>query len=101
MYQSRSLKGISEYLPFGSVNAGIQKRFGEKGTLKIAMDDIFNTDFWKIRSYAPENNVNTSFVYKFHNQYIRLTYTKSFGNNKLRTVKLKSGSEEERERIRN
>ena len=34
MYQSKLLSGISEYLPVGSLNAGIQKKFGEKGTLK-------------------------------------------------------------------
>jgi len=101
MYQSKLLSGISEYLPVGSLNAGIQKKLGEKGTLRLAMDDIFNTNYWKIKTYKPQNNLDSYFKYDFHNRFIRLTYTRNFGNNKLRSVKLKSGSEEERERVKN
>ena len=101
MYQSRLLSGISEYLPVELLNAGIQKKFGEKGTLRLAMDDILYSNFWKIKTYSPQNNLNSYFSYDFHNQFVRLTYSRNFGNNKLRSVKLKSGSEEERGRIRN
>ena len=101
MYQSKLLSGISEYLPVGSLNAGVQKKFGEKGTLRLAMDDIFNTNYWKIKTYKPQDNLDSYFKYDFHNRFIRLTYTRNFGNNKLRSVKLKSGSEEERGRITN
>jgi Outer membrane protein beta-barrel family/CarboxypepD_reg-like domain len=101
IYQSKTLSGIAAYLPAGSLNAGIQKKFGSKGTLRLSMDDILNTNYWRIKTYIPENNLNSYFKYNFHNQFIRLAYTRNFGNNKLRSVKLKSGSEEERGRITN
>jgi hypothetical protein len=101
MYQSKSLAGISQFLPMGSLNAGIQKTFGEKGTLRLSMDDILYTSSWRIKTDAPEVNLNTYFYYDWHNQFIRLTYTRNLGNNKLRSVKVKSASEEERGRVGN
>jgi outer membrane receptor protein involved in Fe transport len=98
-YQSKSLFGISNFLPRGSVNAGVQKKFGERGTLRFVVDDIFNTDAWNIKAYSPENNVDTYFKYNFHNRFARLTYTRNLGNLKLKSVKIKSGSEEERSRV--
>ena len=99
-FQSKTRSGIAQYLPTGSLNAGVQKKLGAKGTLRLAMDDIFNTNYWRIKTYIPERNLNTYFDYNFHNRFIRLTYTRNFGNNKLRAVKLQSGSEEERGRVK-
>jgi hypothetical protein len=101
MYQSKSLSGISEFLPIGSLNAGVQKSFRDKGTLRLAMDDILSTNNWRIKTNSPDNNLNSYFNYNWHNQFIRVTYTRSFGNTDLRSVKLKSGSEEERRRVIN
>jgi hypothetical protein len=101
MYQSKLLAGISQFLPLGSLNAGIQKNFGDKGTLRLSMDDILYTNQWKIKTHTPENNLNTYFYYDWHNQFIRLTYTRNLGNNKLRSIKVKSASEEERGRVGN
>jgi hypothetical protein len=100
-YKSRSLAGISEHLPIGSLNAAIQKKFGQNGALTFAVDDMLHTNYWKIRTSVPENNLYTSFIYDFHERYLRLTYSINFGNNKLQSVKLRSGSEEERERLKN
>ena len=100
MYQSKTLWGISEFLAVGSLNAGIQKKLG-KGIFRLSIDDIFNTNNWKLRTNLPGNNLNSYFDYDFHTRYARLTYTRSFGNNKLQTVKLKSGAEEEKARVAN
>jgi len=100
MYQSKTLWGISEFLAVGSLNAGIQKKWG-KGTLRLSIDDIFNTNNWRLKTNLPGNNLNSYFDYDFHMRYARLTYTRSFGNNKLQSVKLKSGAEEERARVAN
>lgn len=101
MYQSKSSSGISEFLAFGSLNAGIQKKFKNKGTIKLSMDDILYTNNWRIKTNSSENRLHAYFDYDWHNQFIRLTYTRNIGNTKLRTLKFKSGSEEERERISN
>ena len=101
MYHSKSLSGITHFLPYGSLNAGIQKSLGEKGTLRLSMDDIFNTNNWRIEANSLENNLNSYVNYNWHNRYIRLTYVRNLGNHKLRPVKVRSGSEEERGRIVN
>jgi hypothetical protein len=98
-YQSTLLAGIAEYLPQGSLNAGIQKKMGAKGTLQLAADDLLNTNYWRIRTTLPQNNLDTFFNYNFHNRFVRLTYTRKLGNTGLRTVKVKQASEEERRRV--
>lgn len=100
-YQSRTLSGISHFSPMGSLNAGIQKSFGKDGTIRLSMDDILYTNYWRIRTHSPDNNVDTNFRYDWHNQYFRLTYSRNFGNGKLRPVRVGSGSDEERGRIGN
>jgi outer membrane receptor for ferrienterochelin and colicin len=100
MYQSKALSGISEFLPLGSLNAGIQKGFGNGGVLRLSMDDILNTNYWKIKTNSV-SNLDSYFNYKWNNRFVRVTYTRSLGNNKLQSVKLKSGSEEERNRVSN
>lgn len=101
MYQSKSLSGISHFSPMGSLNAGIQKSFAKAGTIRLSMDDILYTNYWRIKTYSPENDLDSHFRYDWHNQYIRLTYSRSLGNRKLRLVKVGSGSEEERGRVGN
>jgi hypothetical protein len=64
IYQSKSLSGVANFLARGSLNAGIQKKTS-KGTFRFAMDDILNTDLWKIRTYSPANNLNSYFKYNF------------------------------------
>lgn len=98
-YQSRFMSGISEYQPIGSLNAGIQKSFAKNGTLQLAMDDILYTNYWKISTDTPGNNIRSGFVYDWHNQYVRLTYTRSLGRKIGRVAQKDSGAEEERRRV--
>jgi hypothetical protein len=101
MYQSKTLLGVIESLSVNSLNVGVQKKFG-KGTLRFAIDDIFNGNNWKLKMNLPQDkNLNTYFHYDFHPRFARLTYTRSFGNSKLKSIKLKSSAEEERGRVSN
>ncbi|MEX2232851.1 MAG: outer membrane beta-barrel family protein [Cyclobacteriaceae bacterium] len=97
-YQSRSVFGISEFMPLGSLNAGIQKKFGNNGILRLAMDDIFYNNYWRVITNLQQINLKSSIKYDWHNQFVRLTYSRTFGNGKLRTVQVQTGSEEERSR---
>jgi hypothetical protein len=98
-YQSKIIFGISTLRAIGSLNAGIQKNMGTKGIIKLSMDDILYTTSWQLDTKLNQNNLVSYFKYDWHNQYIRLTYTRNLGNTKLKLMKLKSGSEEERKRI--
>lgn len=101
MYQSRSLSGISEFLPLGSLNVGIQKKIKKIGVFRLSMDDILYTNNWRIKTYSPENKLDTFFNYDWHNQFVKFTFTRNFGSKNLTALKLKSGSKEERERVSN
>jgi hypothetical protein len=101
MYQSKTLLGVIESLPVSSLNVGVQKKLG-KGAIRFAIDDIFNENNWKLKMTLPQDkNLNTYFHYDFHSRFARITYTRSFGNSKLKSIKLKSASEEERGRVSN
>jgi outer membrane beta-barrel protein len=101
MYQSRTSRGVIESLPVSSLNLGIQKKVG-KGAIRFAVDDIFNQNNWKLKMTLPQDkNLNTYFHYDFHSRFARITYTRGFGNSKLKSIKLKSASEEERGRVSN
>lgn len=99
-YQSSTLLGFTQFLPAGSLNAGIQKDLGRHGILRLSADDILNTNNWRLKT-NPDTDFSTRWTYHWHNRFIRLTYTRSFGNNKLRSVSVKSGSQEERNRVGN
>jgi hypothetical protein len=63
------------------------------------MDDIFYTHTWKMNSQIPQSHVKSVLSGDFHNQSIRLNYTRSFGNKKLKAVNIESGSADERKRV--
>ena len=100
-YQSKSFFGVSAFLPYGSLNVGIQKKFGNAGTLKLSVDDILYTNTWRIRTWLPENDLDSNIYYDWHNQFIRLAYSMNIGNSGLRSVKIRSGSSEEQGRVTN
>ncbi|MEJ1239245.1 TonB-dependent receptor [Chryseolinea sp. T2] len=99
MYQSRSLSGISDFLPYGSLDAAIAKRIGRSSSLKFAIDDILNTNNWYIRTSSAENNLNVSMDYLWNNRFVRLSYTWNFGNRKIASIKSMQASDEERKRV--
>lgn len=84
-----------------TTKSGVQKSVGTKGVIRIAVDDLLYTNNWRIKTYAPENSLDVYFDYDWHNQFVRVTHSCSLGNTKLKAVKLKSASEEERKRIGN
>jgi hypothetical protein len=101
MYQSRSLMGITTFGPMGTLNAGIKKIVQKVGTFQFSVDDLLYTNLWRIKAYSPQNNLDTNFYYDWHNQFIRLSFTRSIGKARLRSHTWKSGAEEERNRIAN
>jgi hypothetical protein len=98
-YISRAVMGISEFLPRGSLNAGIQKKFGTKSTLRLGMDDILYTSLWRVKTDLDQLKFNSQINYDWHMQFVRLSYTYNFGNKKLKSVNIQTGSDEERKRV--
>jgi hypothetical protein len=100
-YLSKMNWGVWDFHPLGSLNIGIQKKLNrDKGTFRLTIDDIFYTNIWRANSTIPEYHVNSEIVGDLHMQAVRLNYTRNFGNNKLRGVNIKSGSEELQKRAK-
>lgn len=100
-YGSGGLFGIVYVKPIGTVNAGIQKKFGESGgTLRIGYDDIFHTLKFEGESDIPELDQYFLARLKFSQPTLKISYNHLFGNTKMKAKRdRKTGAEEERGRI--
>ena len=83
------------------MNIGFQKKFNEKwGTLKFNVNDLFDSRKFKVRTIIPEQNLETFGSYDFSNRTFTLTYTRNFGNNKIKSSRdRKTGAEDEINRV--
>ena len=80
-----------------SLNVGLQKKMLQgNGTLKIGMDDIFRTAYWRAESTFGE-----LFVEGFggwDSQRVKLSFNYNFGNQKVKSRKRSTGLEDEKKR---
>ena len=97
LYQSPVMWGFSTYKPGGSVNFGIQKIFGTNTVLSLAVNDIFSTSTWIVET--ERDNYRSRWNYDSGTRSVTLTLRHEFGNKKLDSVKIKLGSQEERQRV--
>jgi hypothetical protein len=99
-YQNNVLYGIWENKPMGQVDIGFRKELNNgKGILTLAFSDIFHTNIWEWETNLPEANAYLWGLYDQNLRSIQLTYTRSFGNKKLKSVNVGSGSGDERGRV--
>lgn len=100
-YQSKSLSGTNTALPVRFVNIGLQKKLkGGSGTLRFGIDDLFESMLFRWDNNFPEYNLVGSGTLDFSNRTYKLTYTRNFGNNKLKGARQRgTGAEEERKRV--
>ena len=98
-YQSKSLWGIWEFKPRGQLNLGIKKKLSnDKGSISLSFTDVFNTSIWKSKAVLP-GDVKTNWSYDWSIQSVNLTFNMNFGNKKIKSVNIDSGSSEERRRV--
>jgi outer membrane receptor protein involved in Fe transport len=100
-YYSPSIFGTTKYNEVYGVNLGIQKKFGKKGgNLKFSISDIFDTIKYVGGTDLPDQNIKTYNVFDFNNRTYTLSYSRSFGNNKLKSSRERgTGADEERKRV--
>jgi hypothetical protein len=92
--------GLLLFRPVGSLNLGLQKKLKEdRGTLRLAVTDLLNTDNILADTHFPEIPLHTYLDYYLRNRTITVNYSRPFGNKKLKTVKIESASEEDRKRM--
>ena len=97
-YQSKNLAGYAVGKPFGTVNFGAQKKLG-KGSLRFNVTNMFNTLVFRFSTDIPSQNLNTGGTLIFSQRTFSLTYSRNFGNDKLKAKRAVTGAEEERRRV--
>ena len=100
-YNSKGLFGTTTFLPFRGVNLGIQKKLpDDTGTLRFGIDDVFNSLYFRGEVNFPDQNLVSNNKFDFSQRTFKLTYSRNFGNNKLKSQrKRETGAEEERRRV--
>jgi bisphosphoglycerate-dependent phosphoglycerate mutase len=100
-YTSKSFFGTAIYDEVYRVNIGFQKKFNDKwGSLKFSVNDIFDSFEFNGGTDLPDQNIKTRNLFDFGNRTFLLTYSRNFGNKKLKSSReRKTGAEEERRRV--
>ncbi|WP_276500123.1 TonB-dependent receptor domain-containing protein [Terrimonas pollutisoli] len=99
-YLSRSLRGIAMNRAMGKLDFGLRKKMSEKDAINFSVDDVFN--IFEFRSYAdiPEHNLVGHIRFKFAQRTFKITYSRNFGNIKLKQNRnITTGAEEEKKRV--
>jgi hypothetical protein len=98
-YMSRWLWGIRGSNPYYTLNIGAQKQLAKDwGTLRFLAQDVLHTLKTGWTYMSPDGDIVSRGNYDMHVRSIMVTYTKPFGNKKLKKVNLRSGLAEEQRR---
>ncbi|MEO1053250.1 MAG: outer membrane beta-barrel family protein [Bacteroidota bacterium] len=99
-YFSPSFFGLSEFQSVSVVNFGIEKKLKEdRGTFRLSGQDIFDGRNFIGITRVPEENLDVRRTFILEDQIFTLTYTRTFGNKKLKSKKRQGGSSEEQQRL--
>ncbi|MEE9373124.1 MAG: outer membrane beta-barrel protein [Saprospiraceae bacterium] len=100
-YRSSGINGFVKSKATGALNIGIQKKLSNNnGRLSLNVNDILNT--FKINIFADDPSIGFEYRGGFHfsERSVRLSYTRSFGSNKIKEKrKRQTSSEEEQRRV--
>src|SRR5690606_33480741 len=84
-YNSGSLFGSFVVKPFGSVNAGLQKKFrSSDSSLSLGVDNIFNSQVWRMSAEVTELQQNFDGRFQFSNPTVKVSFSQNFGNRKMK-----------------
>ncbi|MEO9966242.1 MAG: TonB-dependent receptor [Reichenbachiella sp.] len=95
--------GISKFQSYAIFSFGLEKKLKEdQGSFKFSLTDAFKGRDFRGETLVPEENIDIRRRFVFENQVFNLSYTRSFGNNRLKGQRnKKSASQEEQQRIQN
>jgi outer membrane receptor protein involved in Fe transport len=101
MYTGPSLDGTLAYESIFMVNAGLNINLGERwGNLRFNINDVLNSFEWTTESVVDTERFNFSGFFDFSQRTFLVSYSRTFGNQKLRALRdRKTGAAEERRRV--
>ncbi len=99
-YMTRSQQEFLTLNPLGALTIGLQYKVLEgKGKISLAMNDVFYTE--KTRGLIEYQDINLKYFSREASQNLRLGFSYSFGNQKLKASRSRqTGSESESNRVK-
>ncbi len=99
-YNFQNATTIYQSKPLGSINLGFSKKLlQQKATLKIGINDIFNTQQWE--QTALTSNLNLHTYRKWESRSISINFSYRFGNSKIKSARdRETGASDEIGRIK-
>lgn len=100
-YQSPRYAGITLQKAYGSLDFGIRKKLGGRnGALSFTATNLLLTQDLVLTTNYPQINLDTYFRVNFVQRSFKISYTRNFGNDKVKEKRERNtGSEEERGRV--
>jgi outer membrane receptor protein involved in Fe transport len=99
-YRGAGQFGYSKTEPVFAMNVGFQQKLnGSWGSLKFNINDIFDSRAWKSTTEIPELNLNSVSELRFSNRTFILTYSRSFGNKKIKSSRKRQSAQDEINRV--
>jgi len=100
-YNSRSLNGIMILKPMGSLDFGLRKKLGARDNINLSVSNLFNSMDLRMSTHLPEKNLVGDAHLRFSWRTFKLTYTRSFGKQKLKASRDRTtGAEDEKGRVK-
>jgi iron complex outermembrane receptor protein len=99
LYNSKTIEGSSEYLPFWSVTMGIQKSvFKQRANIRLSFRDIFHSENQSVKAYYPDASIVLLRVRDTRAVAVTITYR--FGKNTVAPSRRRTtGAEDEKKRL--
>ncbi len=99
-YNSSNLNGLSVIKPMGSLNFGLRKKLGARDNINFSISNLFNSMDFRAYTDLPEKNLVGDLHIRFSWRTYQLTYTRSFGKQKLKATRNRTtGAEDEKGRV--
>ena len=100
-YTSPRIFGTLNFGEIYGLNIGLQKKLGrDGGTLRFNVSDVLNSVVMQGMVEVPDQNLSYRGIFDFSQRTFTLSYSKNFGNQKLKKGrKRQRGAEEESKRV--
>lgn len=100
-YNSPRINGALNFGEMYGLNLGLQKQLGGQwGSLRLNVSDVLNSVVMRGNVEVPDQNLSYTGIFDFSQRTFTLNYSRSFGNQKLKSRrKRQRGAAEERNRM--